>query len=264
MRLGVYLRELSQSKVGLALSVIVALLVAAQVMFSFSLLPPGIDRRSVDIASASTHVLVDTPRSTLTDLRQDVYEVRSLSQRAVILGNVMASPPVRELIGARVGIPGAEIEATGPPTPDQPRAVAGLDHGRQVSEILKRPDEYRLSIQANPTVPVLDVYAEAPDVAAAESLANGADDGLDDYLESVAAERGTPEGERVDLRQLGRARGKVINPGAGPEIAVVVFTAVLALGCGVVLLLGRARRGWASAALAGARGGGPSVAAGDR
>ena len=106
MRLGMYLRELSRSRVGLGIALAVALLAASRVLFAISIFPPGIESRSTDVATASTHVLIDTPRSTLTDLRQDFYEIRVLSQRAVILGNVMASPPVRDFIGRRVGVPG--------------------------------------------------------------------------------------------------------------------------------------------------------------
>lgn len=243
MRLGANLRELTSSKLGLTISSIVALVVAAQVTFSISLIPPGFERRSVDIGSASTHVLVDTPQSTLTDLRQDIYEIRSLSQRAVILGNIMTSSPVRDFIAKRAGVPADQIAAVGPLTPDQPHAITAAGNERRTTDILKRPNEYRLSIQANPTVPVLDVYAEAPNTAAATKLANGAVDGLRDYLDVVADKRGTPAEDRVQLEQLGRARGGVIN-GAGLAIAVVVFVLVFAASCAGVLLATRIRRGW--------------------
>lgn len=245
MRLGMYMRELSRMRMGLCIALAIALLAATRVLFSISLIPPGLESRSIDVATATTHVLVDTPRSTLTDLRQNFYEIRSLSQRAVILGNVMASPPVREFIGRRVGVPADTISVTGPVTPDQPQVVtnSGAD-ARHTSDIVKRPDEYRLSIQANPTIPVLDIYAEAPDAEAATQLAAGAVDGLSDYLELVAKQRGTPDDEQVDLQQLGQTRGDVINSGAGLTMALVVFAIVFTVCSVAVLCVARIRSGW--------------------
>jgi hypothetical protein len=247
MRFGMYLRELSRSRLGLLIAGAVALLAASRVLFSISVLPPGLESRSIDVATASTHVLIDTPRSTLTDLRQDFYEIRSLSQRAVILGNVMASPPVRDFIGKRVGIPADSISVTAPVTPDQPQVVKSAEDAPHTSDILKRPTEYRLSIQANPTVPVLDIYAEAPNENAAKGLAVGAINGLRDYLDLVADQRGTPGDEQVDLQQLGQVRGGVINSGAGITMAIIVFALVYALCSAAVLWIARVRRGWAAA-----------------
>lgn len=246
MRLGMHLRELWRLKVGLGIALLVALIAATQILYGISLFPPGLERRSLDVATASTHVLVDTPRSTMIDLRQNVYEIQSLSQRAVILGNVMASPPVREYIGRRIGVAPERIGAAGPLTPDQPRAIEGTESEPHTSDILKRPDEYRLSIQANPTVPVLDIYAQAPDAEAAKDLANAAVDGLQDYLDAVAVERGTAAINQVELEQLGRARSGVINDGAGVTIALVVFALVFAVSSAAVVFVARVRRGWAA------------------
>lgn len=247
MQLGRYMRELWRAKLGLAIALLLAVLAATRVVFGISLFPPGLEHRSLDLATASTHVLVDTPRSTMIDLRQNVYEIRSLSERAVILGNVMASPPVREYIGRRVDVAADRIAATGPLTAEQPRAIAGAEDEPRTTDILKRPDEYRLSIQANPTVPVLDIYSQAPDAEAAKALANGAVDGLQDYLDAVADERGTAATNQVELQQLGRARSGVINAGAGTALALVVFVLVLIASCAAVLLVARVRRGWREA-----------------
>jgi hypothetical protein len=248
MRLGMHMRELWRSKIGLGIALFIALLAATRILFAVSLFPPGLERRSMDVATASIQVLVDTPRSTMIDLRQDVYELRSLSQRSVILGNVLASAQVRDYIGRRLGVPAEEIEVTPPLTPDQPRVVAGSEAEPHTSDILRRPDEYRLSIRANPAVPVLDVYSQAPDAEAAKALANSAVSGLEDYLNEVASERGTPVKSQVELERLGSARGGVINPGAGVTMALVVFALVFALCSAAVLFVGRVRRGWANSA----------------
>ena len=41
-----------------------------------------------------------------------------------------------------------------------------------MSDITKSTDEYNVSIQANPTVPMLDIYAQTPDSESAANVAN--------------------------------------------------------------------------------------------
>ena len=248
-----YMRELWGSKLGLAIAALVALVAAAQVLYAVRIFPPGLEGRSLDVATASTHVLVDTPHSTITDLRQNVYEIQPLSTRAVILGNVMASPQVRERIGRHLGVPARSIQATGPLTPEQPRPVAGSDSAPHVSDILQRPDQFRLSVKVNPAVPVLDVYTEAPTPDEATALADAAVAGLRDYVRAVAAERGTAPPDRVRLDQLGRAEGGVINDGVGTTFAVVVFVLVFILCAAAVLFIRRIRQGWVAAPAPGPR-----------
>jgi hypothetical protein len=248
MGLGIYLRELWGHKLGLVLSVLVAALATLQIVYGISLAPPGIEGNSLSVASASTHVIVDTPKSTVVDPRTDAYTIESLSNRALILGNVMASLPVRQYIARRAGIGADQIRAEPPLTPEQPRAMVDSAQAPHVSDILKRPGEYRLSIQVDPMAPVLDIYAVAPSAAGATKLANASVDGLRDYLAAVAAKDRTPKSDQVRLEQLGRASGGLINAGAGLQIAILTFLLVFAIACLAVLFLVRVRRGWRMAA----------------
>ncbi len=245
MQLGIYLHELWERKVGLAIAVVLAILVAARIGFGATFLPPRIDANSVELASASTHVLVDTPQSSVIDLRQNTYNLSELSNRALLLGNVMASLPVRDYIAREAGIPANLIRVSPPLTPEQPRAIADSAHQPKSSDILKSPDEYRLSVQANPTVPVVDIYTEAPNGAAAVNLADSSVRGLRDYLAVLAQRNGTPTANQVKLVQLGGAEGGTVNPGGGIQIAIVAFLLVFAASCVGVLALARIRRGWA-------------------
>jgi len=244
MRLGVYLRELWGHKLGLALSFVIAVVATTQIVYGISLAPPGIEGRSLGMASASTHVIVDAPKSTVVDPGTDSYTIESLSNRALILGNVMASQPVRQYIARRAGISVGQIRAESPLTPDQPRAMVDSAHAPHVSDISRRPDEYRLSIQADPMASVLDVYAVAPTAEEATRLANASVDGLRDYLGSVAARERTPRLDQARLEQLGRATGGSIDAGAGPRIALISFLLVFAFACLGVLFFARVRRGW--------------------
>lgn len=240
------MRELWDQKVGLAIVLVLATLAAARFLFAISLLPPGIAAKPFGLASASTHVLVDTPRSSAIDLREDTYSFTELTNRTLLLGNLMASPPVREYIARRSGVPAQSVIVSPPATIDQPRALPDSLRKPKSTDILKSPDEYRLSIQANPTVPILDVYSEAPTSQEALDLANGAVRGLRDYLSVLAASRSTPPSAQVRLKQLDRATGGSIAKGTSIQFAIVAFVLVFATASAAVLFIARVRRGWSA------------------
>ena len=111
-------------------------------------------------------------------------------------------------------------------------------------DILKSPDEYRLSVQANPTVPILDIYAQAPTEQEAKLLANGAVAGMQDYLRDLGETQAVGPERQVHLEQLGKARGGVINEGVAIEMTLLSFTLVFGASAATVLWIARVRRGW--------------------
>jgi hypothetical protein len=246
MRLGRHLRELAQLRVGLAISVALALLAAMWSVERVSLFPPGIKARPLEMASAKTRTLVDSPTSSVLDLSVTTYDLNSLTNRALLVGNVMASAPVRGYIARRSHVPEDRLRIIAPVTQDFPRQLA-QDVKYSSRDILKSPDEYRISIQVNPTVPVLDVYTQAPSVSDAKNLANGAIDGMKDYLASLGRAQRVPPQRQVHLEQLGRATGGMLNRRVEPKVALLSFVVVLGLSCLATVAVSRIRRGWASA-----------------
>lgn len=244
MDLGRHLRELSRLRLGLALCLLIAAFAALSVSYRIGLLPPKIEPRSLQMAAASTEVLVDTPRSVVLDLRQDTSDIDSLTNRAVLLGNVMASAPVLAYIGRRAGIPSQSIRATTPRTPNAPRPFATPETKSKTSDLLASTNQYRLNIDANPTVPVLKIYAQAPDARAARQLANAAVDGLRDYLAQVARQQDIPPATQVRVVQFGRARGTVINNGASLQATIIVFVFFFAGSAAAAMFVARVRRGF--------------------
>ncbi len=130
-----------------------------------------------------------------------------------------------------------------PVTPDFPRPLA-TSGKKSPRDILKSPNEYRLSIQANPTVPIVDIYAEAPTPEIAAAFANGAVDGMQDYLKDLAAAQHVPADRRVRLEQFGRAKGVEINPGVRLKLGMLSFLIVFAAASVTVLAVDRVRQGW--------------------
>jgi hypothetical protein len=232
-----------------AASALLALVVAVWSVANVSLSPPGLTPRALEMATGTTHVVVDTPRSSVLDLRQNTYDLQALTERAVLLGNVIANGAVREAIAVRAHVPVAALQVAAPLTPQQPTAQAGA-YNNSVSAIVKSTDQYRLSIQANATVPVLDIYSQAPTAASAAVLANAAVDSLREYLAGLAATQHIPPQDQIRLLQLGRARGQVINGGIEWQVAFLAFVLTFSVACATVIFFSRISRGWRIAALA--------------
>ena len=239
-----------QLKPWLAASAVLAFVVAVWSVASISLIPPGLHSRNLKMATATAHVVVDTPRSSVLDLRQNTYDFQALTQRAVLLGNVIANGPVRAAIATQAHVPVDALQIAPPLTAKQPRATVGTGRQPSVSDIAKSTKQYTLSIEANPTVPVLDIYAQAPDATTAATLANGSVVALRQYLGQVATTQQIPSRDQIRLLALGSATGKVINKGIDLQLAFVVFLLTFAIACAASLFISRIRRGWRSAAVA--------------
>jgi hypothetical protein len=247
MELGRHLRELSRLRRGVAICLAVASFAALSVSYHVSLAPPGLKPRTLQIATASTEVLVDTPRSAVLDLRQDLFDIESMTNRSVLLGNVMASQPVLTYIGKRAGVPPDAIRASTPRTPNSPRPFAAPGQEKKTSDLLASTNQYRLDIEANPTVPVLRIYAQAATAHRAEELANAAVDGLRDYLGQQAREQDVALGQQVRLQQLGRASGAVVNGGVRMQAMFLTFLLVFAASAAAAIFVARVRRGFRTA-----------------
>lgn len=253
MKLGMRLRELWGHRLGLMLSLAIALFAGFWSVTRVSVLPPRVESRHLEIASASTRVLVDMPRSMVLDLSEQVTDIESLTNRALLVGNLIGSAPVRESIARRVGIPAARIQVAAPLTREWPRAMQQAGTKRSTSDILRSPDEYRINVRANPTVPVLEISTVAPTAQAAARLANGAVLGTEDYLRGVAARESVTPVRQTKLEQLGRAQGGVINQGVSIKVALLSFLLTFTVSCIGVLAMARIRRGWAAQAVAASR-----------
>lgn len=249
MGFGIRLRSLWQMKRWVAGCVALSLLAAVWSVAKVSIAPPGLSSRALKMASASTEVVVDTPKSALVDARQDTYSLDALTNRAVLLGNVMASPPVRQDIARRAHVPVSALQMVPPLTPKQPRVLAEAGNERHTRDILRLNDQYRLFISSNPTVPVLRIYAQTPTAESAAALANGAVDAMKAHLQNLAASAGTPGSDQIRLMQLGRAHGQVINEGIDFQVALLAFLVTFGLSCASVIFLRRVREGWRLAAL---------------
>lgn len=244
MALGRHLRELWGNKIGLIAALLLAAIAALWSVQKISLSPPGIKPRVVEMGAASTRALVDSPSSAVLDLSIPTTNLKGMTNRGVLVANVMASAPVKDYIARRAGVRAELLQITGPVTPEFPRPLASSGSKASTKAILESPNSYRISVQANPTVPILDIYAQAPTAKAAEALADGAVEGMEDYMVALARRQGTPDNRRVHLEQLGAAQGGELNPSVKIQLALISFVLVFAAACVTMVALGRVRRGW--------------------
>lgn len=228
--MGIRLRELARLRIGLAASFTLACIaVALTSAYSVSLLPPGLTARVAETAGAHTQILVDDRRVSVLEAGFDINSFNDLHEGAVLAGSVMVQDPAREYIAQQAGIPAAAIEFSDPQVPIDPPLPEPSP-----------PSRYSLTVAARPTVPILDVYAQAPTVAAARRLVDASVAGLRNYFAA-------PGDFGLRVTQLGR--GAVVSAGAGGALtgALEVFLGVFVLGCLATRFLDRARRAWPAA-----------------
>jgi hypothetical protein len=232
-----------------AISAVVATLVAFFSIATISLVPPKIEARHMQIGAASAHLLVDAPTSLIVDQEALDVQLSTYTKRAELLGNLIPTPPVQAHISRLMGVPADQIMAITRLTEGVQVAMREPDSEQRASQLLGAGRPYRLDIQAAPDHAVINIYAQAPSAAAAKRLANATITGLREYMTARAdAGRADPLA-RMRLVQLGDARGGVVNGQTRPEIAVLTF--LITFGLSLALLLGaaRVRRGWIQAGL---------------
>jgi hypothetical protein len=249
MNLGIAMRKLWKTKVRLAFCTGLGVLVAFLVVYKVTLSPLGAQPRQLEMASALTHVLVDTPTSSLIDLRDDAYTITDIQDRAVVIGNILANDPVEAAIAKRAGVPVSMLRIQAPLTPKQSEPQANGQTARHVTDILKSNDQYRLDVEANTTIPMLDIYAQTPSAASAGALANAAVYELKLYLNKMAATQNIPLNDQIRLDQIGLAQGTVINPSVAWQAALLGFVLTFAAALAATAYGTRVRAGWRHARL---------------
>jgi hypothetical protein len=244
MKAGVFLRELSRLRTGLILSLLAAIVAAIISIYKVGLFPPTLTPRSLEIGAASTEVLVDNHHSTIADLRSAGTDFNAMTTRTDLLGSVMSTAPVKAYIGKALGIDPARVDITTPITASVPRVVVEPGSGQSAMAIVASADHYKLEVQADPSVPILHIYAQAPTAAGAVRLANASVDGLRYYLATVSANQRISNANQVRVEQFGAAQGGTVNGGVAIPIAILAFLATLGICCAATVFAGRVVRGF--------------------
>ena len=156
--------------------------------------PPNGEENGLEIATATTHVMIDTPASSppLAFSRALPQDVETSVKHAELLGRVAVSRPVLERVAGYCRVSPNAISGLARTTADVPLALTEPDSERRASEIQGSRSRYRLEVQGRPIppvvgapTPVFDVYTQAPSAGQAECLANAVVVGLRGYLRTL-------------------------------------------------------------------------------
>ncbi len=224
-----------------AVSAIVATLATACSLATFSLLPPGIQMRHLEDGGAVTHAAIDLPPARRP---ASLIGFESQAKRMNLVANLMTSEPVLARVARLTGVGPDQVTANTQVTENVSRSFIEPDAERRANEILVAHDPYKLEIQARPSLPVIDVYAQAPTVGAAEQLANASVKATNPYLRDLARRDRVAGAAPVTLTQLGAAQGETLDPTARPLIALLTFLVAFAVCFGLLFGMAEVRRGW--------------------
>jgi len=223
------------------LGLVIATIATMLAVYNVSLFPPSLKSRSKVFATASTQILVDTPESAFADLSSNI---EPLETRANVFARFLASPVAVSRIAQKAGMPADSIDAKGPFEINVPLFEVEPTAEQRGSQIVGERDLYRLRFEANPNLPIISVFAQAPTEKQARKLAGAVPAALRDYIEQIQDQQDTPTRSRVEIRRLGEATGGVVNKGADMQIAVLVFLAVMIGWCMLLIPAQTIAKGW--------------------
>jgi hypothetical protein len=216
------LRELSRRKGWLVVGAIAAVVFGILTAYRPTGFPPTLEKRSLELGVASTQAIIDVPDSSLVNTERSLEDVTT---RAPVFAEVASTETLTRPIARRAHIPWSQLgsAATGGGEPGaEQRGVQIQDEARG----------YTLLVKAGPGSPILSIYAQGPTAGGATRLANATAVELQRYIRKLKAKGGS---DSLELRQLGAARGSVVNPGVNKPIAVLAGLAAFIAACLLIL-----------------------------
>jgi hypothetical protein len=221
-----------QRRVWVSVVVVASVMGAIVISHDVSLNPPAIHKKkTLQLGSATTNVLIDSPRSAIGNL-DDPLE--PLAARTSVVALLIESEAVRESIAKRVGLdPRVLTTQVERPNPES---------GARASDIVSEAAGYRVSARPEGNVPIVNLNAQAPTAKEAIAIAEASAEAVTAYVRALQTRDRIPELSRVQLRRLGPARGGAVSPGAARTAALLAFVVVVVVGCLLILVIARVRR----------------------
>jgi hypothetical protein len=236
MELAQILVQLWRRRIAVAAVVAFAALVALALAYSISVFPPGLSHKSTSNGTAETHVLVDSPRSSVADLNKSFDP---LTARAQVLAQLMTTAPVIDRIAKIAGVPAGAITATDDnSTLNVPTSEVEPTASVRSNDITREKLHYRITFRAEPEQPTITVFGQAPNAAEAIKITNAAAKGAAEWVRATQDSQLVPDSRRTQLTQLGAATGGTVNTGASRILSALAFVAIIGVGCLLILLVG--------------------------
>jgi len=216
--------------------VAIAFIVSLALAYKVSVFPPGLSHRSISNGSAETHILVDSPRSSVADLNRSFDP---LVARAQVFSQLMTTAPVVDRIAKIAGVPASAITASDDnSTLNVPTSETEPTASVRANQITGEGLHYRLTFRAEPEQPTVTVFGQAPTAEQAIKITNAAAKGAAEWVRDTQDRQLVPDSRRTQLTQLGAATGGTVNSGASRIVSALAFVAIIGVGCLLILLIG--------------------------
>jgi hypothetical protein len=213
--IGHYLRRLWRLRLLVAVVTVIGLVVGLSTGYDLSFNPPHAKRKISSVGTASTQMLVDSPRSPVADLS---LPVQPLSSRASLYAAFLRSEPVRALMTRKAGL-----------SPTTPLVIESAGSGAtQVGKVktgaVAPPGSRVVLISAQEGLPLINIKTQAPTAAEAVRIANAATDSAREYIKDLQSKQAVELPNRIDLRPIGPPLGNQVT--SGPDRVSVLMTGV--------------------------------------
>jgi hypothetical protein len=179
------------------------------------------DRKTSEVGTANTQILVDSPRSPVADLS---LEIQPLSSRASLYVAFLRSEPVRADLAKRAGlspnIP-LSIETSGSGVTRTGAQTAQTQAGGIAAA---STNAHLVIFSVQDGLPLINVKTQAPTEREALALATAATQSARDYVENLQSQQAVAPINRVGLRTIGPPVGSLVT--AGPDITMVWVVAI--------------------------------------
>jgi hypothetical protein len=236
MELAQILVQLWRRRIAVVAVIAFAFLVALALAYKISVFPPGLSHRSVSNGTAETHILVDSPRSSVADLNRSFDP---LTARAQVLAELMTTAPVVDRIAKIAGVPSSAITASDDnSTLNVPTSETEPTAPIRSSDISREKLHYRITFRAEPEQPTVTIFGQGPNAAEAIKITNAAAKGAAEWVQDTQNKQLVPDSRRTQLTQLGAATGGTVNSGASRILAALAFFVIIGAGCLLILLIG--------------------------
>jgi hypothetical protein len=229
--------ELRRFPRAIALAVVLALAVGLAMTFRISGF--GLQSRHYEIGYARAAALVDTEPSQAVDGVAAGGSISELTDRAVLLADLMTRAPLRDEIAARAGVPRGHLLTE--------RPMNGLERRLTLHEVSTATvgsgdrDAYLMRVAVNPLLegenPIIGVEVRAPTPARAAALAGQAIATLRLHLSDEAAQL-TPRHE-LAIRQLDTPSAEAGVVGPSRALAMLAALATFGILCAAILAVSR-------------------------
>ena len=266
MEFALIARRLWRHRFLVAVGVLVAAYVGISTAYDIDLGDRSLHKRSSSLGAAETIVYVDSPRPALVTGPSDFDQ---LTARAQVLARLISSGEVRAAAARRIGTEARDITVEGPLSDAPGQQNVQPPAQERANKILGEGSAYSVFVDTEPNVPTITLFVQADTGAQAVAMGAALVAGLRGYvgrlsrsaraqeLDTVQAAISTLENDKqrsltaAERRQQGRdvlQQGTIIRDvgtpvggdatdQTGKVMVVLVFGAVLAGWCVVLILL---------------------------